>query len=172
MSGNEDSTADQFPELTAFEASLAGLTPRTAGLDREAIFFQAGQAAALRDLGDRRSPRTRWAWPAAFSAMTAVAATLLAMLCLRTEPGVAPPIVGTTPEIAAAPAAPAVSPDHEPRQEDRQAHIDTYLRLREEILRQGFNAYPPETVAPTEVTAVATGPLTYRELLDKILQEK
>lgn len=83
MSQDDESVEYEFPELTPFEASLAALAPRTAGLDREELFFRAGHAATLRDLGERRLSWTRWAWPAAFSAMTVIAATLLAMLCLR-----------------------------------------------------------------------------------------
>lgn len=172
MCGDEDRAEVRFPEVTAFEAALAALTPRAAALDRETIFFQAGQAAALRDLDHRPAPWSRWGWPAAFSAMTAAAATLLTMLCLRTEPGAGPPVVATAPEIAAVPAAPIVPPDYEPRQGDRPADGGGYWRLREEILRQGFSAHPAEKVALTETIAVAAGPLTYRELLDQIMQEK
>ncbi len=74
---------EQLPDLTAFESALAALAPRVGRFDREQLIFQAGQAAALRDvLG--RSPRwARWGWPAAFSAVTAVAAVLGMMLWAR-----------------------------------------------------------------------------------------
>ena len=34
---------EQLPDLTAFEAALAALTPRVEGFDREQLIFQAGQ---------------------------------------------------------------------------------------------------------------------------------
>ncbi len=96
-------------DLSPFEAALAGLAPRVEGFDRERLIFLAGQAAALREAGvpalagfSRQSPPTIaaqrcpggtparcLAWPAAFAAMTAVAASLLVMLCTRTGPMIA-----------------------------------------------------------------------------------
>jgi hypothetical protein len=96
-----------------FEAALAALAPRVEGFDRERLIFLAGQAAALRGVGVSpagdcpdfcrapaqqggknwtvpfSSPRWRWAWPAAFSAMTTVAASLLVILCTRSAPTIA-----------------------------------------------------------------------------------
>jgi hypothetical protein len=75
-------------ELKAFEAKLAALTPRDDRLDRERLIFLAGQASVTADAG--RSPayvvgwRRHPAWPAAFAAMTAVAATLLCVLITQT----------------------------------------------------------------------------------------
>jgi len=171
MSEDQEPAENQFPELTPFEASLAALAPQAAGLDREELFFQAGHAAALRDLGERRLSWTRWGWPAGFSAMTAVAATLLAMLCLRAGSSTIPSVAGTTPEIAAAAATPFVLPNDESQQEDRPAGTATYSRLCDEILRHGINACLPETV-PTAAAIVAAPPLPYDELLNQILQEK
>jgi len=72
------------PELKAVEAELAGLCPRDDRLDRERLVFLAGQAS----LAGRPGPRAAWAWPASLAGMTAVAATLLAMLLARPEPAV------------------------------------------------------------------------------------
>jgi hypothetical protein len=72
-------------ELKSFEARLASLAPRDDRLDRERLMYLAGQASVgpaelRRDGGDwRRHP----AWPAAFGAMSAVAATLMCMLIMR-----------------------------------------------------------------------------------------
>jgi len=172
MSANEFPAANEFPKLTAFEVSLASLALQPAALDRESLFFQAGREAALREAGSQRSWLCRWGWPTGFSVMTAIAAALLAMLSLRAEPITVPPVAGTTPEVAAATAAPFVLPDRDPRQEDRLAGIVTYSGLCDEILREGINARLPETVASDEATAVAARPMSYEELLNQILQEQ
>jgi hypothetical protein len=96
--------------LKAFEAALAALVPRTYRLDRDRLMFLAGQQSRIgfqpveqsRVGQAERSPTnygekthggtalrlshptaTAWAWPAAFSAMTAVAAALAIMLAIR-----------------------------------------------------------------------------------------
>jgi hypothetical protein len=104
---------DLPPELKAIEAALASLTPRTDRLDRERLIFLAGRQSACRSTKgtvpfslrenrdsplrenrdsplreNRDSPRVRWGWPAAFSAMTAVAASLLVALLLQGQPRV------------------------------------------------------------------------------------
>ena len=96
---------DLPPGLKAIEAELASLVPRTDRLDRERLIFLAGQQSvsvegtrdtkgtvpfSLRE--NRDSPRTRWAWPAAFAAMTAVAAALLVMLLLQPDTPAAAPV--------------------------------------------------------------------------------
>ncbi len=70
-------------DLKALEAALAALVPRGDRLDRDRLMFLAGQTAASQP-GAALS--RRWAWPAAFSAMTAVAASLLAVLVVRPGP--------------------------------------------------------------------------------------
>src|SRR6187401_3503160 len=73
------SKPDDPHELKSFEAKLAALVPRDDRLDRERLAFLAGQASM--------NPNTRWqrhpGWPAAFAAMSALAATLLLMLVTR-----------------------------------------------------------------------------------------
>ena len=93
---------DLPPDLKAIEAELASLSPRTDRLDRERLIFLAGQESVLAKGGmkgtvpfslreNRDSPlrenrdSPRLFWPAAFAAMTTVAATLLVMLLLRPE---------------------------------------------------------------------------------------
>jgi len=90
----------QDEELKAFEAALAALVPRGDRLDRDRLMFLAGQASVGgissetatgegvpgvspvpgKIHGQEARAMRRWAWPAAFSAMTAVAATLLAIV--------------------------------------------------------------------------------------------
>jgi hypothetical protein len=71
------------PELKAMEAELSALRPRDDRLDRERLVFLAGRASTA-----GRPAMGRWAWPAAFAGMTAVAAGLLVALVLRPEPEV------------------------------------------------------------------------------------
>ncbi len=74
-------------ELQQFATDLSRLRPRDDRLDRERLAFLAGQASVApvpsngaNILGLRRESR---GWPAAFIAMTAIAATLLCMLLTR-----------------------------------------------------------------------------------------
>jgi hypothetical protein len=169
----DESTEKQFPELTAFESALAALAPRAAGPDREALFYQAGRTAALREFDARRSRLARWSWPLAFSAMTAVAAALGLMLLNRPLPGTAPPLAaGTSPEIATAPPAkPDLVPDRPQEDTPSLRTIAAYPRLRDEILQQGVDAGMPDKVAATDATAAVGEPLPYRALLQQMLQE-
>jgi hypothetical protein len=101
--------------LKAFEAALAALVPRGDRLDRDRLMFLAGQASVGGILsetataegapgvspvpgkihGQEARAMRRWAWPAAFSAMTAVAATLFVMLLMQAGP---PSVVNAVPE--------------------------------------------------------------------------
>jgi hypothetical protein len=166
MSPDEDKPVERFPELTPFEAALSALTPRAAGMDRETLFFQAGQAAALRDLNRRRSLLSRWAWPGAFSAMTAVAATLLVMLTLRTGPM---PSTSRVPDTIAEQLSPLAAPD--PQADDRSQDMVAYSRLRERVLRQGVDALPAERIVATGGPVAASVPQEYRKLLHEALQD-
>jgi len=77
-------------DLKALEAALAALVPRSDRLDRDRLMFLAGQAAASQPAA---ALSRRWVWPSAFSAMTAVAASLLAMLVVRPGPQIVERIV-------------------------------------------------------------------------------
>lgn len=80
------------PELQSSEALWARLRPRGAELDRDRLFYQAGWVAA-QAAGERRSTVSRILWPAALGGITAVAASLLALLLVRPEPGVVERVV-------------------------------------------------------------------------------
>lgn len=86
LPGGRGSPEDDLPpELKSVEAALASLAPRIDRLDRDRLMFLAGeQSATSGRRGPVRSPHG-WAWPGAFSAMTAVAAALLVMLIARPE---------------------------------------------------------------------------------------
>jgi hypothetical protein len=82
--------------LKSFEARLAALSPRDDRLDRERLMFLAGRASVdctptPSRPSPRRSPLEHKAWPAAFAAMSAVAATLLAILVTEVDISVSSP---------------------------------------------------------------------------------
>jgi hypothetical protein len=99
VGGDELNLSD---ELQRFAAELSQLRPREDRLDHERLAFLAGQASMARVasrsgklLGVRLESR---AWPAAFAAMSAVAATLLFLLIVRPEsPNV--PSIATSKQI-------------------------------------------------------------------------
>jgi len=117
--------------MTALEAALAALTPRADRLDRERLMFLAGRASVLGEKAvegataglsgsgrdstagqaSRGTQHSRWPWPAAFAAMTAVAAGLLVALVTRPGPQVVERIAPVRPGSQAAKSAPA---DHRP----------------------------------------------------------
>jgi hypothetical protein len=173
MSQSTDSE-DRFAELTPFEAAFAALKPSAAEPDRETLFFQAGQAAALRGLGNRPSRLARWGWPAAFSAMTAVAAMLLTMLVFRAEPRPMAPASGPAPEIAITQPGAGSLPDLDLPRSDATAGPATYSRLRDEILANGMDAaWQQKTPAGDSAVAAAvvTVPQSYHDLLNQALHD-
>src|SRR5206468_691136 len=91
------------PDLSALAGALRALTPRPATLDRDAVLFRAGQAAAPR----------RWLWPAATAASAALALTLGLMLVLRPAPRPIERVV-YVPVERPAPPAPAAPVAEEP----------------------------------------------------------
>jgi hypothetical protein len=80
-------------DLIAFEAALASLVPRSDRLDRDRLMFLAGQQSrtGFQPVITRNRSKPTWAWPAAFSAMTAVATVLATLLVIRpTVPAMGP----------------------------------------------------------------------------------
>lgn len=161
--------------LESFAASLAALSPH-ARLDRDRLMYLAGQASV--EPASRR-PR-RWAWPAAFSAMTAVAACLLALLASRPEPKVIERIVrvpvNTRPENMAggqnaaterqAAEEPHVTRSERPPREIRTAN---YLELRARVLALGLDDWT--TTNGSSEGRADSPPDNYRELLKRMLRE-
>src|SRR5208282_1560477 len=98
----EANFGEDLHELSELEATLAALVPRMEALNRDRLMFLAGQASVesklsqpaggqiadlptLRQVGNLPHA-TGWAWPAAFAAMTGIAALLLAVLVIRSAP--------------------------------------------------------------------------------------
>ena len=129
------------PELKALEAALKGLSASAGGLNRDELFFRAGQAAAP-DKGGH-------IWPGVAAVMACVAAALGFALALRPATRVEQIIVrvpSPPPESAPTevPAAAASTPA--PSAEQRDARVDAdYLRVREQVLRWGVESLPPAT---------------------------
>ncbi len=97
------SEQERLPEdLKALEAQLASLVPRTDRLDRERLIFLAGRESAVAEHARPARRAGRWTWPAAFAAMTAVAAALMVMLLVQPDPEVVTRFV----EVPAEPARP------------------------------------------------------------------
>jgi hypothetical protein len=131
----------------------------------------------------------RWRWPAAFAAMTTVAATLLVMLAIRPgaqvaggpEGAVSPKAVREKSEVPAKPspevtptrselAARTAAPRHDPRL-SRRAPAAAYPQLRDRIMEQGFNAWETPSGGSDEDWQMAGASLSSRELLDRLLNE-
>ncbi|HVC94405.1 MAG TPA: hypothetical protein VND64_11980 [Pirellulales bacterium] len=193
MSREENEARD----LNAIAASLSSLSPSTGRLDRDRLMFLAGEAAALSSsaLPNSAMSRTamsqshevqlrlaarRWAWPAAFSMVSAVAATLLAVLLARPEPRVIERVVRLPAEpqaVVDTPAGAAVARADAPEQvergrSERPAHNrrrgdGDYLSLRDRVLARGIDSWTSSlsasNVAPPETTH------NHRELLESVL---
>jgi hypothetical protein len=184
-------------ELKAFEAELASLRPRADGLDPRWRFLlaqearlnenvPAGEALAAGPflcsrcgsaLSGRRGKR-RWAWPAAFSAMTTVAAALLLALLARIEPQAVTPGSGENALPVAAPLAEDRADLHSPfvMRDSPQRPIlfgsdeTGYLTLRDQVLRFGVDSWR-SPASPAAATTDFTQPvLNSRGQLDRRLR--
>ncbi len=141
-------------DLTDLEAALRTLQPR-ADLDRAALWFRAGQAAA----------RGRWAWPLAALVSSAAAAVLGCLLLTRPAPPTVervvfvpipvpapvPPEIPSPPPEAQTPLAAAV-----PEVPDWGLSPPA-VRLRDHVLRWGLDGLPlpaePTPSPPPETPA-------------------
>ena len=167
---------NEAQDLNAVAAALSSLVPSTGRLDRDRLMFLAGEAAGLSHLRARR-----WPWPAAFSTMSAVAATLLAMLLIRPEAQVIEHIVRVPaePEVVADTAANtavvrADAPERvdqgqpERAANDRHPTDNDYLRLRDRVLSLGLDSWT--SGRSTSGAAPADTPSNHRQLLESVLK--
>jgi hypothetical protein len=189
-----------------FEASLRSLRPRADGLDRRWRFLLAQEAAFNRNPADcpsfcdgengsvpftpplcsrcgeivssGRRDKRRWAWPTAFSGMTAVAAALLAALVVQSgsQTAVTPHDQGTAVQSTfvannqADSASLPVGDNRLPHQPSSLTAETSYLNLRNQVLRYGVDSWklPVSAVA----AAITEHPLSYREQLDRLLKQE
>jgi hypothetical protein len=124
-----------------------------------------------------KGPNGRWAWPAAFSAMTALAASLLIMLVNRPEPRVIERIVRVPVERAAEIPVPQLAGQDERALESepafsparrQTAYGESYLHSRDQVLAFGLDSWM-RTVPPSTASS-AEPPASYRELRESLLQ--
>jgi hypothetical protein len=191
---------NQDEDLKAFEAALGALRPRADGLDRRWRFLLAQEAAFNRSLPESdvlaagrlvctrcggalssgQRPEHRWAWPTAFSAMTVVAATLLAALVFRLGPQIAVTGGGqqraTTSLTSVLESQTNLAPwlagaSGLPRQPISDSPEASYLSVRDRVLRYGVDSWqlPASAVATADVAAP---PLSYREQLNRLLKQE
>jgi hypothetical protein len=133
--------------------------------------------------------RGRWAWPAALSTMTAVAAVLLAMLVTRSERPMAVQVSkqGVAPHassIVQQQASPTslkkerVSENRlgmgsVPRAPQGSGTDETsYLTLRDQVLRDGVESWKVPVSAVVTTARTTEVPLSYREQLDRLLKQQ
>jgi hypothetical protein len=214
MSAEEENRLDDLKEI---EAALASLVPRGDRLSRDRLMFLAGQASVGGRTGAMATPGTdrrlvapctprrnmpttsvgmapargaRWAWPSAFAAMSAAAATLLVALLVRPETGSGNRIAdastpGQPPAEQAAvadrppdsrlqtPASSLRTPDSVLSTHPEGTALrfprsrDSYHELLARVLDRGLDAWKPP--AGSGVTVTAAAPATYRELLESLL---
>jgi hypothetical protein len=161
--------------LTALEAALAALVPRADRLDRDRLMFLAGQAS-------RDTRHARWPWPAAFAAMTAVAAGLLVALVIESRPQTARTIpVPPDSVTAGADRQPATPPGRagpiQPGPEDERPGTPPWapdglvLSPADRRLERMALAESPGAAAGSDVPGAARGPASYRELLESLLKD-
>ncbi|MCC6127026.1 MAG: hypothetical protein IT426_18865 [Pirellulales bacterium] len=192
--------------LKAFEAALASLVPRADRLDRDRLMFLAGQqsrtgfqpvenAGAMPTLAvgmsetsgksqhahGRRghgTPASRWAWPAAFTAMTAVAVALAILLAIRP----AGPIAGPdgTSIVANANDTKRMTPNaHSQNQDLPPASIDSEQDYTARFqppspwitFIQSFgSAADPANAIDSDLPTSGTAPFSYPQMRDRILR--
>lgn len=133
------------PGLSALADALAGLKPRPAALDRDALMFRAGRASAPR----------RWAWPLATVAVSLVALGLGVALLVR-QPRVVERIEYVRVEVPVpAPPTPETPPVPTPADapslvthEEEAPPLSGVRRLEDHLLRWGLDGLPPAPHAP------------------------
>jgi hypothetical protein len=205
---------EESAEIKKFEAALAALAPRIDRFDRDRLMFLAGQQSVLKNCIGKGaeceailpSPIGRgaggegWVWPAAFTAMTAVAAALFVMLMLKSAPEAATDLSGTakhttldTPLVLSVPATADYSNSARMRAlqigENRSilglaflSGADDYIvgdadskcsypRLLNQILAYGVDSWQPSSAGISGNKTTVTRPQTRQEFMKQFLNQ-
>jgi hypothetical protein len=136
-----ESTSD--PKLIALEKSLSALVPAPGRIDRDQLFFRAGQASMK---------SRRWLWPSATALVAIVAVGLGTALMLRPAPRVIERVVFISPE-SQAPASDSTGSASLPNATAMQNKTESsrelwassagYVQQRDQAIRWGVEALPP-----------------------------
>jgi len=165
------------------EQALAGLTPAAPEIDRDALMYQAGYAAARGLTTPRRTVRF---WQGSTALMTAASVALAVALWERPTPEPVPQLVEAP---AVAPSIEAVAASEPPAPETNAAPLiqpaslpvidpllladptKNYLALRAVVLRRGVDAWPVERgMSPAgPPRSSPSRPSTVRGLMEEFL---
>jgi hypothetical protein len=149
-------------ELAALEAALKGLAPAPATLDRDQLFFRAGQASL---------PRRRWLTRVTIASLTLAVGILAALLVLQPQPQrVEHVVVVTVPvptpmqpvDVPVAPP-PESLPDPSTPAPLTPVFSTHYLRTRDQALRWGVESLPEPD--PTPLADLPQRPTSMLDLL-------
>jgi len=187
--------------LKALEAALAALAPRAEQLDRQRLMFLAGRASVLGERSEgataglsgsghestagqasRGTRHSRWPWPTAFAAMTAVAAGLLVALVMQSGRQVVPTIPVPSDSVTAnGDRQPATSPGRaepiQPGPEDQRPGTPPWpsdalvLSPADRRLERILVSELSGPAAAGETSGAARAPVSYRELLESLLKD-
>jgi hypothetical protein len=185
---NKNEDQDQDQELKAFEAALGSLCPRSILLPSPGTDAQrwSGRGAGVEGCvypGSHRficlycgcdAPAIRGvrriAWPAAFSAMTAAAAILLAMVVFHPKQPKNATDLGLDLAALNQPSD-STTYDFRPSQSSSLGGTETaYLTLRDQVLRYGVDSWKTPVSSPVPSTMPDDSPRSYREELKRLLQ--
>lgn len=112
-------------ELKAIEADLATLAPRNDRLNRERLLFLAGQASVRDTVVYQKARVHGWIWPAAFAAMTTVAAALFVMLLAQPGTALVERIVYVPSRPSPANAPDGTNADHDVEQRGESEYVQS-----------------------------------------------
>jgi hypothetical protein len=149
------SQKDPPEQLDAFEAALASLSLKPAGLSRDRVMFLAGRAAA--QASSSRSRIATWLWPCATAASLLLAVALGGTLLLHGQPP------SRDHEVAYN----HTSPWAAELADSAQASAD-YLRLRHLVLAEGVEALAvpsPAPSSPVDIPRWTPGPIVDLETI-------
>lgn len=151
-------------DLTNFTQALRGLKPDEGNLDRETLFFRAGQAAVPRN----------WTWQVASAASSFLALLFGVMLLVRPGPAVVERIVFLPASLPAPEMAPARADEVTPWEDPslilpppsyslpRWPSARGYFHLQEQVSQWGLDALPEPVSTRAEPSS--------REKLDQFLK--